>query len=184
MQDFVEKYIEEQKSAIAEKCREAKGGVVEEKEKERDARLIRLGMCEKQYNPTATYSAEYPYQEYKSGKYYRLVPFTVTDEEYAEICRYDDSHFAIKPTAVSEKLLGKSHKGLRRTALFSLFFGALVSILGGVLLYLEESEYLLLSVLIALLGSVFSYLSAVQMFTTAKALEKVDYLLADTEEGK
>lgn len=184
MQDFVEKYIAEQKAALAAKCADAKGGVAEEQEKEKAARLIRLGMCQKEYNPATTYSAEYPYQEYKSGKYYRLIPFAVTDEEYAEICRYDSSRFAVKPTTLSEKMLGKSRRALARLSLFSFFFGMFVSILFGVLLYFADSQYLLVSVLIAVLGSVFSYIGAAHMFATAKTLEKVDYLLADQLEGK
>lgn len=184
MQDFVEKYIREQKAKIAEKSTDAKGGVAEDAAKAREARLIRLGMCEKQYNPSTVYSAEYPYQEYKSGKYYRLVPFTVTDEEYEAICHYDDTVIALKPNKLSDKMLGKSRKGLRRTALFSFFFGVFVSILGGVLLYFADSQYLLVSVLIAVLGSVFSYLSAVHMFATAKTLDRVEYLFTEMEEKK
>lgn len=183
MQDFVEKYIREQEAALVAKVKDAgtDGSVAGAEARERDARLIRLGMCEKQYNPATTYSAEYPYQEYKSGKYYRLVPFTVTDEEYEAICRYDNSPIALKPATATDRMLGKSYKGLRRLAVFSLVFGVLVSILGGVLLYFADSQYLLISALIAVLGSVFSYIFAVHFFATAKTLDRVEYLLADRE---
>lgn len=186
MQDFVEKYIKEQEAALAAKCTsvDASGSVAEAEARERDARLIRLGMCEKQYNPETTYSADYPYQEYKSGKYYRFVPFAVSDEEYAAICRYDNSPIKLKPESFTDRVLGKSYKGMRRIAMFSLIFGVLVSILGGVLLYFADSQYLLVSVLIAVLGSVFSWLSTVHFFAVSKTLDRVEYLLARYEQKK
>lgn len=184
MQEFVEKYIEEKKAELAAQCADAKGAVVEDRAAEREARLIRLGMCEKEYSSLPTYSAEYPYQEYKTGKYYRLVPFTVSDEEYAAICRYDDATHRLVPSSVSEKFLGKSARGLRRIALASLIFGVLVSILAAVLLYFADSQYITFSLAIAVCGAVFSWFSAVQFFATAKTLEQTSYLLAREEEAK
>lgn len=184
MQDFVEKFIKEKEAELAERCADAKSAVTGEREQEKEARLIRLGMCEKQYSDMLNYSAEYPYQEYKTGKYYRLVPFTVSDEEYAAICCYDNATRRLKPTSVSEKYLGKSAKGLRRIALASLIFGGLVSILVGIMLYLADSQYLLASLAIAVFGSVFSWFSAVQFYATAKTLEHTGYLLAREEEKK
>ena len=186
MQDFVEQYIAQQKALLEKngKNAEAEGSVAEKQAREREARLIRLGMCRKEYNPAAMYSAEYPYQEYKSGKYYRLIPFEVSEEEYAAICRYDDSVMKLQPASFTDRVLGREHKSLRRAALFSLVFGVLVSILGGVMLYFADSQYILLSVLISALGSIFSYLSALHFFATAKALDRVEYLLAEHERDK
>ncbi len=178
MQEFVETYIKEQEEKLTAALTGAKSAVAEDKEQEKSARLIRLGMCRKEYNPAATYSADYPYQEYKSGKYYRLVPHAVSEEEYAAICRYDNAQDTLAPHTAADKVLGKKSKSLRAIALFSFFFGIVISVLGAVLLYLEDTAYLGFAAAIAVGGSLVSWLSAIHFFTTAKILEKTDYLLA------
>ena len=50
--------------------------------------LITLGLYERIYSPNNKKSREYPCQEIESGKYYKEVPFEVTDEEYEEIKKY------------------------------------------------------------------------------------------------
>lgn len=178
MQDFVENFIREKEALIAE----ARTGVMNDLAEEREARLIRLGMCRKEYNPTLTYDAAFPYQEYKTGKYYRLVAFPVSDEEYEAICRYDDMPIARGTKTVGDKFLGKSLKKLRRAAVSSWLLGSLAAVLAGVLLYFADSQYLLVSLLIALFGSLFSWFAAAHFFTVVNLAEKVDYLLA--EQGK
>ena len=180
MQDFVEKFIREREALL----NEARAGVEGNMGEEREARLIRLGMCRKEYNPTLTYSEEYPYQEYKTGKYYRLVAFEVSDEEYEAICRYDKNPVARQNKTAEDKFLGKSPKKLRRAAFASWLLGSLAAVLAGVLLYLADSQYLLVSLLIALFGSLFSWFAATHFFTVANIAEKVDYLLAEQEKKK
>ncbi len=62
--------------------------------------LIASGLYEKIYSPDNKKSEEYPYQETESGKYFKGVPFEVTDEEYEEIKKYlsqsDDAMDALK----------------------------------------------------------------------------------------
>ncbi len=178
MQDFVEQFIREREALI----NEARSGVEGNQAEEREARLIRLGMCRKEYNPALTYAEEYPYQEYKTGKYYRLVALEVSDEEYEAICRYDDLPIARQSKTVGEKFLGKSPRKLRRAAVCSWLFGSLAAVLAGVFLYIADSQYLLVSLLIALFGSLFSWFAAAHFFAVANIAEEVDYLLA--EQGK
>ncbi|MBQ8858201.1 MAG: hypothetical protein IJ012_00250 [Clostridia bacterium] len=180
MQDFVEKFIREREELLNEARAGIEGNIAEE----REARLIRLGMCRKEYNPALTYAEEYPYQEYKTGKYYRLVAFEVSDEEYEAICRYDDNPVARQTKTVGDKFLGKSPKKLRRAAVCSWLFGTLAAILAGVLLYLADSQYLLVSLFLALFGSLFSHFAATQFFAVANMAEKLDYLLAEQEKKK
>ena len=175
MQDFVESFIREREALLDASRAGVEGNMAEE----REARLIRLGMCRKEYNPALTYAEEYPYQEYKTGKYYRLVAFEVSDEEYEAICRYDAMPIAQSKKTVGDKFLGKNPKKLRRAAVSAWLFGSLAAILAGVLLYFADSQYLLVSVLIALFGSLFSWFAAAQFFAVAGVAEKVDYLLSE-----
>ena len=180
MQDFVEKFIREKEALLDA----ARAGVKDNMAEEREARLIRLGMCRKEYNTALTYDDAFPYQEYKTGKYYRLVAFEVSDEEYEAICRYDDMPIAQSKKTVGDKFLGKGPKKLRRAAVCSWLFGSLAAILAGVLLYLADSQYLLVSVLIAFFGSLFSWFAAAQFFAVVGVAEKVDYLLSEQSKKK
>ena len=184
MQDFVEKFIAEKQAELGEKCAEALAPRKEAALAEREARLIRLGMCRKEYSESQTYSADYPYQEYKTGKFYRMVPFTVTDEEYAIICRYDNSAMELKPKRLSDRLFGGGARHYRRTAALRFLLGLLISLLAGVILYMLESQYLFISLGVAILGILNAYLAAVQTYTAGKTLEKTQHLVALTEEEK
>lgn len=61
-------------------------------EKERNKVLIDLGLYEKEYSESDSYSNEYPLSEWDSvtqtNVYYRNVPYEVTDEEYEQIKKY------------------------------------------------------------------------------------------------
>ena len=181
MQDFVEKFIAEKQAELGEKCAEALAPSEEEARAEREARLIRLGMCRKEYHDSQVYSRDYPYQERKTGKFYRLVAFTVTDEEYAAICRYDNSAMELRPERVTDRLFGKRAKNYRATTMLRFLFGVLVSLFAGVILYLIESDYLILSVGVAALGLINSYLAAVQTYAAGKTLERAEHLVALSE---
>lgn len=183
MQDFVEKFIAEKQAELGEKCAAALAPREEAARAEREARLIRLGMCQKEYSESAVYSEEYPYQEYKTGKFYRLIPFTVSDEEYAAICRYDNSAMELRPKRLTDRLFGKSAKNYRRTAVLRFLLGLLISAFAGVILYMIESQYLFISFGVALLGIFNSYLAAVQTYAAGKTLEKAEHLIALAEES-
>ena len=51
-----------------------------------------LGLYDKEYSENPAWSEEYPEYEYdhvtQQGKYFRKIPISVTDEEYAEILKY------------------------------------------------------------------------------------------------
>lgn len=76
MSDQVKKYIEAQRSII---------------ERDKEKRLIELGVTEKEYAPDNQRSYTYDMCEEVDGekKYYRIVAAKVTDEEYAEILEND-----------------------------------------------------------------------------------------------
>jgi hypothetical protein len=58
----------------------------QEKAKEREQQLIALGLFEKEYSDER--HPDYPNVDPDTGKYYRIVPIEVTDEEYDMICSY------------------------------------------------------------------------------------------------
>ena len=51
-----------------------------------------LGLYDKEYSENPAWSEKYPEYEYdqvtQQGKYFRKIPISVTDEEYAEILKY------------------------------------------------------------------------------------------------
>ncbi len=53
-----------------------------------------LGLYDKEYSENPAWSEEYPEYEYdkatQQGKYFKKVPISVTDEEYAEILKYSN----------------------------------------------------------------------------------------------
>lgn len=182
MQDFVEQFIAKKQAELGEKCAEALAPSEESARAERQARLVRLGMCKKEYSESLVYSQDYPYQERKTGKFYRLVALPVTDEEYAAICRYDDSVMQLRPQKASDRLYGRGAKNYRRTAVLRFCLGALVSLFAGVILYLIESDYLFLSFGVVILGILNAHFSAVQTYTAGKTLERAEHLVALAEQ--
>lgn len=54
--------------------------------------LTDLGLYDKEYSENPAWSEKYPEYEYdqvtQQGKYFRKIPISVTDEEYAEILKY------------------------------------------------------------------------------------------------
>lgn len=81
MNEKVKQFLDEQKNIERQKYEEKKLKT-----------LIDLGLFEKEYSPDAGYSDEYPYSDWDSetstNKYYKKVPFEVSDEEYEEIKRH------------------------------------------------------------------------------------------------
>jgi hypothetical protein len=181
MQDFVEKFIAEKKAELGDKCAELLAPNEEKAKREREERLIRLGMCQKEYSESQVYSENYPYQERKTGRFFRYVAFSVTDEEYAAICRYDNSAMELRPKKATDRLYGKGAKNYRRTAALRFLLGFLVSILAGVILYLLESEYLFLSIGVVVLGVLNAHLAATQTYMAGRSLEKTEQLIALSE---
>ncbi len=83
MNEKVAAYLEEQRK----KTREARG-----------RKLVELGLWEKVFDPEEKgYSEEYP--ESEDGKFYRKAPVEVTDEEWADICRYAGGSPARNPVS-------------------------------------------------------------------------------------
>ncbi len=182
MQDFVEKYIAEQEAARAARQAERKGANETETQSTRDARLIRLGMCEKVYSESNVYSDEYPYEEFKTGKYYKLVPFTVTDEEYAAICRYDTAPVSRRRHSLTSRTFGNAARRIRRLSILRILFGLLVSLFLAFFLYLIEDQ-LLLALAVFALGAVGTGFDALAFYATGETLAAVEYLVDETDKS-
>lgn len=182
MQDFVEKFIAAKQAELGEKCEAALAPREAQARAEREARLIRLGMCRKEYSESQVFSKEYPYQERKTGRFYRFTAFEVTDEEYAAICRYDNSAMELHPAKLTDRLYGSGAKNYCRTAALRFALGLLLSAFAAVILYLLESDYFVLSILVFLLGALHAHLAAVHTYTAGKTLERAEQIMALAEE--
>lgn len=70
---------------IEEAIKELNAKKEAEDQKKRAALLMRLDICDREYNPDARgYTRAYP--NWENGKYFKKIPLEVTDEEYAQIC--------------------------------------------------------------------------------------------------
>lgn len=180
MQDFVEKYIAEQEAARAARQEERRGANAAETQSARDARLIRLGMCEKVYSESNVFSDEYPYEEFKTGKHYKLVPFTVTDEEYAAICRYDTAPLTRRRRSLTSRTFGDAARRIRRLSILRIVFGLLASAFLAFFLYLIEDQ-LLLALAVFALGAIGTGFDALSFYATGETLAAVEYLVDETD---
>lgn len=181
MQDFVEKYVKEQEAARAQRQGERAAASEAEMQSARDARLIRLGMCEKVYSESNVYSDEYPYEEFKTGKYYKLVPFTVTEEEYALICRYDTAPVERKKRSLTARTFGNAARRIRRTSILRILFGLVTSAFLAVILYLIDTEFLPFSFIVFALGAGSTCFDALTYYATGQTLAAVEYLVDEAE---
>lgn len=183
MQDFVEKYIAEQEAARAARQAERKGANEAETQSTKDARLIRLGMCEKVYSESNVYSDEYPYEEFKTGKYYKLVPFTVTDEEYAAICRYDTAPVARRRHSLTSRTFGNAARRIRSFSIARILFGLFASAFLGLVLYLMDSQFLPFSFVVFALGAIGTSFDALAFYATGETLAAVEYLVDEADKS-
>ena len=181
MQDFVEKYIEEQEAARRSRLGEREKHMSAESESARDARLIRLGMCEKVYSESNIYSDEYPYEEFKTGKHYKLVPLSVTDEEYAAICRYDTAPVERKKRSLTARTFGNAARRIRRLSIFRILFGLAAALFLSVILYLMDSEFLPFSFVVFALGAIGTGFDALTFYATGETLAAVEYLVDEAD---
>ncbi len=184
MQDFVEKYIEEQEAARRARQGERERHMSVESESTRDARLIRLGMCEKVYSESNIYSDEFPYEEFKTGKHYKLVPFAVTDEEYAAICRYDTAPVERKRRSLTARTFGNAARRIRRLSIFKILLGLAASIGLGVFIYLAtdmDPAGLAVGLVALMIGVGFTWLDALTFYATGETLAAVEYLVDEAD---
>ncbi len=180
MQDFVLEYVEKKKAEFAAVTEEASASRIEEQASERDARLIRLGMCRREYSDGTQYSEQYPYEEHETGKYYRLVPYTVSDEEYALICRYDESPLGAESRGVGRSF-AREAKRVRHFAVLRFTVGCLVSLALAVFLYLVESALLIGAGLLFALGVALSFADASLCYAAGRTLKNTEYIMAQLE---
>lgn len=180
MQDFVLEYVKKKQAEFSAAAEDASRDRAEENAAERNARLIRLGMCRKEYSDGLQYSEDYPYSEHKTGKYYRLVPYTVSDEEYALICRYDDSPLGAQPRGVGSCFACEAAR-VRHFAVLRFVLGTLLSVFLSAFLYLMESALLLGAILLGILGVAIAFADASLSYAVGKNLKNTEYMLAQME---
>lgn len=180
MQDFVLDYVKKKQAEFAAATEEASADRTQEKAAERDARLVRLGMCRREYGEGTAFSEEYPLEEHQSGRYYRLVPYEVSDEEYALICRYDDSPLGVRPHGLA-RTFSAEVKRVRRFAVLRFAIGFCISLALGCFLYLLESSLLLGAALLVLLGTALAFADASLCYAVAKNLKNTEYIMAKLE---
>ena len=74
-------------------------------EKEKADTLLELGLYEKEYSPTNSYSSEYSYYEWdetiKANRYFKIASINITDEEYEEIKKYNREPEVIRSNPVA-----------------------------------------------------------------------------------
>ncbi|MDO4816402.1 MAG: hypothetical protein Q4A83_07375 [Bacillota bacterium] len=83
MGQLVDQYLQQKRAEAARKEYQEKANV-----------LIQEGLVIKDYNPSNIYSDDYPNCDWdgpNAGRYYRVFPIAVTDDEYEEIKKYHDS---------------------------------------------------------------------------------------------
>lgn len=86
MHEKVREYLEGKRQEREDMQRKEKN----ELEQAKRANLLRLGLLEKEYSEGGV-SAHYPEWDHETEKAFRKVPINVTDEEYAEICSYQNA---------------------------------------------------------------------------------------------
>jgi len=120
MNEQIEKYIADKKAQ--ERARF---------EKKRDEHLIKLGFFDKEYSPDGKYSKEYDQYDFdeasQTERYYKIVPFKVTDEEYEELVK------VIKKGAVNEASTSSNGVATTLTVIAGIIFfiGFIVGIFMG-----------------------------------------------------
>lgn len=180
MQDFVEEYIAAQRAKLGKACKDLDKEHIKAAKDARDARLIRLGMCKKEYSESTVYDAAYPYQEYKTGRYYNLIPFEVSDEEYAEICRYDEQIALLAPRGITRRIFGNTAKKLRVLALPFAISMLIASIIAAVLLYRTEESFALLAIGVGAFGIWLSFLGGLLTYAAGEILARLDRKTVET----
>ena len=181
MQQFVEEYIARQKALLGESCATLDEEHALAARRAREERLIRLGMCRREYSDSTSYNEAYPYQEYKTGRYYRDVAFEVTDEEYEAICLYDNRTAALVPKkGITHRLFGNTAKKLRRLA-FPFAVGILlVGFALAAVLYLTEESFIFLAVGAALAGIGAAFAGGLTFYALGEILSRLDHMSVET----
>ena len=174
MDPRVEAYIEKAKQEIAEK-----------EAKERADFLVSIGLCEEQRVYCQTGHAkrsEYPFKEIINGQkwYYRneLVPFDISDEEYAELRKYAATLNPQKEKTYSHALKNSSYSSLPE--IYN-FFSALL-LLGcfascSVAFYSHGDWSLITELLIIALTCL---IAAAMLFAFGKIIDYLDRIAAHT----
>ncbi len=129
MDDRVRAYIEK-------KRKEQHIATEQSTNRDKNFNLIKWGLYDKVFAPDEKQSSEYPYsswdKEKKKDVYYKMVPFEVTDEEYAELLALHKNE--------ADKTKNKDNgveKALRYIGIICL----VVSIIGGLGYGVQEEEF-------------------------------------------
>ena len=181
MQDFVEEYIARQRALLGESCEKLDAETADSFSREKAARLIRLGMYRREYTDSTVYDENYPYQDYKSGRYYREIPFEVTDEEYAAICLYDRRTAALAPKkGATHRLFGNTAKKMRRLALPFAVSILVIALALAAVLYLTEESFLFLAFGVGIAGVWLAFIGGLAFYALGEVLVRLDHLSVES----
>ena len=109
------------------------------------------------------------------------MPFTVSDEEYALICRYDSAPVERKKRSFTARTFGNAARRIRRTSILRMIFGFVASAFLAVLLYLIDTEFLPFSFVVFALGACGAAFDALNYYATGETLAAVEYLVDEVE---
>lgn len=80
--------------------------------REKTNNLIELGLYDKVYSPDNAYSDEYELYEWDSenniGKYYKIVPIEITDDEYQEVKKYQKNEQSKEKNVIASALVASA----------------------------------------------------------------------------
>lgn len=137
MHELVEKYLDKMEKQKAAEEIEMSKQKAEAEIRERNKLFLKLGLYEKEYNEKNEYSIEYPIREYNSKtdtyRYYKRVPIEVTDEEYAEILKYQKKEPEKVEVKMDEKNTTASAFGVLAVITF------VVGFIVGIILFFNEN---------------------------------------------
>lgn len=107
----------------------------EDKRKEKNKLLLKLGLYEKKYSENNEYSQDFRNREYDSStgkyRYFKIQPAEVSDEEYAQILKYQEMEKNQEP-AGDEKNGTATVFGVLAWIIF------IVGFLAGIVLFFNE----------------------------------------------
>lgn len=145
--------------------------------------LIRLGLYDKVYSPIPLSgpTSEYPNSEWdyntNSYKYYRCVPFEVSDAEFEELLKYTGKS---KETGVFANI-GKKLKLLANVMFWLTFIGALVCGLIFIIVGMDgDDDLLFVGLPLLAIGPIFAWLSNCLLYGFGELIDKTAQIEKNT----
>ncbi len=159
MNEIVKKYLEAKKEETKKKHEEKKA-----------QKLLELGICEKEYELSGSYNADYTYWDPENQKYYKKVPIEVSDEEYDEILKYSGDKDEKSYNIIANVLIASAWVIIVGGFILGLYAGFEVGSLNNLFSYsaYNKSEF---SFLPAIICWIIAYLSGISLLGFAEIIQ-------------